>query len=97
MENIDFAFSFFLESILILTLLIELTWTSNVKYFFRFLMIMTRNGSLIPSVFFGSAGHVINVVDTFDEMISSTSDWMSLSVIRFMCPFRTFNVLDTFH
>ena len=39
-----------------------LTCTSKVKYFFRFLMIMTRKGSLIPSVFFGSAGHVIYVV-----------------------------------
>ena len=38
------------------------TWTSNVKYFFKFLMIITRNGSFIPSVFFGSAGQVMNVV-----------------------------------
>lgn len=38
------------------------TCTSKVKYFLRFLMIMTRNGNLIPSVFFGSAGQVINVV-----------------------------------
>lgn len=29
----------------------KLTVTSNVKYFFMFLMIMTRNGSLIPKVF----------------------------------------------
>jgi hypothetical protein len=29
-------------------------------------------------------------VDTFEEMISSTSDWISLSVILFMWPFRTF-------
>lgn len=35
------------------------TWTSNVKYFLRFLMIMTKNGSLMPRVFLGSAGHVI--------------------------------------
>ena len=39
-----------------------LTCTSNVKYFLRFLMIMTRNGSLIPSVWPGSAGHVMYVV-----------------------------------
>ena len=39
-----------------------ITWTSNVKYFFKFLMIMTRNGSLMPSVCDGSAGHVRNVV-----------------------------------
>jgi len=33
-----------------------------VKYFFKFLMIITKNGSLMPSVFFGSDGHVIYVV-----------------------------------
>ena len=38
------------------------TWTSNVKYFFKFLMIITRNGNFIPRVFFGSAGQVMNVV-----------------------------------
>lgn len=68
----------------------QLTWTSNEKYFFRFLMIITRYGSLMPSVFFGSDGHVMKVVETFDEMISSTSDWMSLSVMRLMWPFRTY-------
>ena len=41
------------------------TCTSNEKYFFRFLTIITRKGSLMPSVFFGSAGHVTNVVATF--------------------------------
>lgn len=35
------------------------TWTSKVKYFFRFLIIITRKGSLMPSVFLGSAGHVM--------------------------------------
>ena len=65
------------------------TVTSNVKYFFRFLMIMTRNGSLMPSVFLGSAGHVMYVVDTFTPAISSTDDWMSLSVMRLMWPLRT--------
>jgi hypothetical protein len=35
-------------------------------------MIITRYGSLIPRVFFGSDGHVINVVETFDEIISKT-------------------------
>jgi hypothetical protein len=43
-------------------LVLQHTWTSNVKYFFMFLMIITRNGSLIPSVFFGSLGHVMYVV-----------------------------------
>ena len=33
-----------------------------MKYFFKFLMIMTRNGSFIPRVFLGSAGQEINVV-----------------------------------
>ena len=33
-----------------------------MKYFFKFLMIMTRKGSFIPRVFFGSAGQEINVV-----------------------------------
>ena len=40
----------------------KLTCTSNVKYFLRFFIIMTRNGSLIPSIFNGSAGHVMYVV-----------------------------------
>lgn len=53
-------------------------------------MIITRNGSLMPSVFCGSAGHVMNVVEMFVDMISSTDDWISLSVMRLMCPFITF-------
>ena len=61
-----------------------------MKYFFRFLMIMTRKGSLMPSVFLGSAGHVMYVVLTMVPTISSTSDWMSLSVMRLMWPLRTF-------
>lgn len=55
-----------------------------------FLMIMTRKGSLIPSVFCGSDGQVMNVVEMFVDMISSTLDWMSLSVMRLMWPFITF-------
>ena len=39
-----------------------ITWTSKVKYFFKFFMIITRKGSLMPSVFLGSAGHVMKVV-----------------------------------
>ena len=50
---------------------------------------MTRKGSLMPSVFFGSSGHEMNVVDTFVPQISSTDDWMSASVRRLMCPFLT--------
>lgn len=53
-------------------------------------MIITRNGNLMPSVFFGSAGHVMYVVLTFVPTISRTKLWMSLSVMRLMCPFRTF-------
>lgn len=34
----------------------KLTWTSKVKYFFMFLMIITKKGSLMPSVFFSSFG-----------------------------------------
>lgn len=68
----------------------QLTWTSNVKYFFTFFIIITRKGSFIPNVFFGSAGHVMNVVLTFVPTISSTRLCISLSVIRLMCPFLTF-------
>jgi hypothetical protein len=39
-----------------------------------FFMIITRKGSLIPKVFFGSAGHWINVVLTFVPIISNTED-----------------------
>ena len=67
-----------------------LTWTSKLKYFLRFLIIMTRKGSLIPRVFLGSCGHVIYVVDTLVPSISRTRDWISLSVMRLMWPLRTF-------
>lgn len=43
----------------------------------------------MPSVFFFSLGHEMNVVDTFVPMISSTELWMSASVILLMCPFLT--------
>lgn len=66
------------------------TCTSNVKYFFKFLMIITKNGSLIPRVFFASAGQVMYVVLTLVPTISRTNDWISLSVILFICPFLTF-------
>ena len=33
-----------------------------MKYFFKFFIIITRNGNLIPNVFFGSAGQVMYVV-----------------------------------
>jgi hypothetical protein len=65
------------------------TWTSKLKYFFIFLTIITKNGSFMPRVFFGSAGQVMYVVDTFVPTISNTKDWISLSVILFICPFRT--------
>lgn len=45
---------------------------------------MTKKGSLMPSVFFGSAGQVMYVVETFVDAMSMTSDWMSWSVIRLM-------------
>lgn len=52
-------------------------------------MIITRKGSLMPRVFWGSAGVTTNVLATLSDMISSTDDWMSWSVIRLMCPLRT--------
>jgi len=61
-ENIHFKLLLFLFFVRQWKCCHPLTWTSNVKYFFKFLMIITRKGSLIPSVFFGSAGHVMNVV-----------------------------------
>ena len=61
-----------------------------MKYFFIFLTIITRYGNLIPSVFLGSAGHVMYVVLTFVPTISNTKLWISGSVILLMCPFLTF-------
>ena len=52
-------------------------------------MIMTRKGSLMPSVLFASAGHETKVVEMLVDMISSTLLWMSLSVMRLMWPFWT--------
>ncbi len=49
-----------------------------------FLMIMTRKGSLIPSVLLASAGQVMKFVETLVPMISRTDDWMSGSVRRLM-------------
>merc|ERR1719203_1375469 len=43
-----------------------------------------------PNKTLGSAGQVTYVVLTFVPMISSTLDWMSVSVRRLMCPFLTF-------
>ncbi len=37
----------------------------------------------------GSVGAVMKVVEMLVDIISSTDDWMSLSVIRLMCPLRT--------
>jgi hypothetical protein len=70
---------------------IELTCTSNVKYFFKFFIIITRNGSLIPSVFFGSLGQVMYVVLTLVPIISNTKLCISPSVILFIWPFLTYN------
>lgn len=74
-----------------LTFLSSKTWISNVKYFFRFLTIITKNGSFIPSVAAGSAGHVMNVDWIFDPIISSTLDCMSSSCGRLIWPFTTTN------
>jgi hypothetical protein len=72
-----------------LTFLSSKTWISNVKYFFRFLTIITKNGSFIPSVAAGSAGHVMNVDWILDPIISSTLDCMSSSCGRLIWPFTT--------
>lgn len=74
-----------------LTFLSSKTWISNVKYFFRFLTIKTKNGSFIPSVAAGSAGHVMYVDWIFDPIISSTLDCMSSSCSRLMWPSTTIN------
>ena len=55
-----------------------------------FLMIMTRKGSLMARVFLGSRGQVMKLVLTLVPMISRTEEAMSGSVIRLMCPLRTF-------
>jgi hypothetical protein len=52
-------------------------------------MIITRKGSLIPSVLDASAGQLMYVVETLLPATSSTDDWMSPSVMRLMCPFWT--------
>ena len=54
-----------------------------------FFMIMTRKGSLMPSVRSLAAGHVTYVVEMLVDMISSTDDWMSLSVMRLQWPLLT--------
>lgn len=40
-------------------------------------MIMTKNGSLIPSVYDSLTGQVMYAVVTLVPMISRTEDWMS--------------------
>ena len=42
-----------------------------------FLMIITRNGNLIPSVLEASAGQVMKLVETLVPIISKTEDWIS--------------------
>jgi len=53
-------------------------------------MIMTKKGSFIPKVCFSSPGQAMKMVDTFVPIISRTDDWISLSVILLMWPFRHF-------
>jgi hypothetical protein len=54
-----------------------------------FLMIMTRKGSLMPSVSCGFWGQVMKAVVTLVPMISRTEDWISWSVILLIWPFWT--------
>lgn len=59
------------------------------EYAGTFLMIMTRKGSLMPSVSLGFCGQVMKAVVTLVPMISKTEDWMSWSVILLMWPLWT--------
>lgn len=43
----------------------------------------------MPRVSFGAAGQLMKQREMLVDMISSTEDWMSESVIRLMCPFDT--------
>ena len=54
-----------------------------------FLMIMTRKGSLIPSVSFYCWGQVMKAVVTLVPIISRTDDWISWSVSLLICPLWT--------
>lgn len=72
-----------------LTFLSSNTWISNVKYFFTFFTIITKNGSFMPSVAAGSAGHVIYVDWTFVPTISRIFDCISSSCVRFTWPLTT--------
>lgn len=56
---------------------------------FTFLIIMTKNGSLIPRVLLASAGQVMKFVETFVPIISKTELCISGSVILLICPFLT--------
>lgn len=54
-----------------------------------FLMIMTRKGNLMPSVYDSLAGQVMYAVVTLVPIIYKTDDWISWSVNRLICPFWT--------
>lgn len=54
-----------------------------------FLMIITRKGSLMPSVSLSFCGQVMKAVVTLVPIISSTDDWISWSVSLFICPLWT--------
>ena len=49
-------------------------------------MIITRKGSLMPSVSLGFCGEVIKAVVSLVPIISKTEDWMSWSVRRLIWP-----------
>ena len=63
--------------------------TSNVKYLFRFLIIMTRYGNFTPKVPL-PGGHEMKLVETFEPVTSRTVDWISASVMRLIWPLFTF-------
>ena len=66
------------------TFLSSNTWTSKVKYFFRFL-IMTRKESLMHSVFFGSAGHVIHLQHWGLDVV--ICDSLDVAILHLLTPY----------
>jgi hypothetical protein len=88
-SKVKYFFSYFISLIKYLTIRKQIIKTAAAQVL-TFLMIITRNGNLIPSVLFFSDGHSMNVVETLVPMISNTELWMSASVILLMWPFLTF-------
>ena len=58
--------------------------TLNEKNLWRFLIIITRNGSLMPNTLEFSIGQEMKLVLTFDPMISKTEHLISGSIYLLM-------------